>query len=156
MFSGLNFMQSILDKHFGLVVKRAKGMKKNTVCDVNDYIQVGLLALYRSEKKYNKAFNVQYSYYDTCARNAMYKEYNKLNKYGCFSLAGLSYKPNIIDEFTVHELLDKLSEAERNLVKLRYFYDINYSDISRITGVPRKKAKILIDRALVKMRNNIQ
>ena len=63
---------------------------------------------------------------------------------------------DIVQEMTVRDLIECLSEEEKSVVILRFYEGMTFKEVSETLDIPLGTAKTILYRALNKLRNNLK
>ena len=69
-------------------------------------------------------------------------------------LVGDSSHENLVDNITLHNLLDKLDEREKKIMLLRYFRNVTQSEVARILGISQVQVSRIEQRVLESLKNS--
>ncbi|SQB90898.1 sigma-70 family RNA polymerase sigma factor [Clostridium paraputrificum] len=137
------------DEYYGLAFIYMKNKD-----DALDALQEMIVVLYREIVKLKKK-EAFYSWSKTILVNICKRELKRKNKENKEEkddeyIEG-SYS-NVEDKIYLKELIEKLNEDQKEVIKLRYYLDCSYNDISEITGVPLGTVKSRISKGIDKLR----
>ena len=94
-------MEQLINQYIKLIKKYAYSFKTNRICEVDDYIQIGLLTLINCVKTYKQEKGAFSTYLTKSVIRAINKERKKFEK-----------KPELLDEIYIE--LDKLFDKDIN------------------------------------------
>lgn len=137
------------DEYYGLAFIYMKNKD-----DALEVLQEMIVVLYKEIVKLKKK-EAFYSWSKTILVNICKRELKKKNRR---NNEGEDEKyieenyGNIEDKIYLKELIEKLNEDQKEVIKLRYYLDYSYNDISEITGVPLGTVKSRISKGIDKLR----
>ena len=137
------------DEYYGLSFLYMKNKD-----DALDVLQEMIVVLYKEIVKLKKK-EAFYSWSKTILVNICKRELKRKNKENKEEkdeeyIEG-SYS-NVEDKIYLKELIEKLNEDQKEAIKLRYYLDYSYNDISEITGVPLGTVKSRISKGIKSLR----
>ena len=88
--------------------------------------------------------------------SAYYKKEKRHEKVEITSLNEISYEEHHEDYRNVITALENLSQSYQDVVRLRYWGDLSFSEIGKTMGIREEAARILHHRALKKLQNTMQ
>lgn len=112
-----NELEIIIKQNYGLIVSQALSFSPKSKDQLDEYIQVGSLAMMRAAKNFDESKNIKFSTFAyNCISNAI-KNYIKKNK-RCEEQLRIPIEYNLSINF--EEILpDNLSDLETNIIKLK-------------------------------------
>lgn len=95
--------------------------------------------------------------YKTCRNTTIdilrkQKFYAEFDESYISSLADDSYLPDILQRERLLALISKLPQQQREILMLRYFSDLKYSEIAEILKIPASSVGVSISRAIETLR----
>lgn len=143
-------LEKIIEQNYGLIVSQALSFNPKTKDHLDDYIQVGSLAMIRAVKNFNESKGVQFSTFAChCIANSIKNYIKKNNKNIEQELLDVKY--NIPENF--NDLIpDNLSDVEEEIISLKLS---NYSikEIAEKLNYPVVKVRNILHKIYEKIRN---
>lgn len=141
--------ECIYKKHKGRVHSFiARRLKKPE--DVSEVFQNVFLKLHKSRGRFNSDYTVlQWLFTIT---NSEVLDFIKKRRIPTVQLDYDLPRPELASASIDQESLSILSKNEQEIVKLRYFSDLDYKEISKILGTSQSNARKILSRSLAKLR----
>lgn len=132
--------------------------------DSLEVIQDMIIIIYKEISKLKK-LNSFYSWSKTILVNLCKKELEKNKKIKAYesvikneveiTLENEKDISNIQDSIYLKELIEKLNDKQKEVIKLRYFLDYSYEEIATILKIPIGTVKSRLNKGISKLRKDI-
>lgn len=143
-------LETIIEQNYGLIVSQALSFNPKTKDQLDDYIQLGSLAMIRAVKNFDASKGVQFSTFAChCIANSIKNYIKKNSKNTEQELLDVRY--NVPENF--NDLIpDNLSDVEEEIISLKLS---NYSikEIAEKLNYPVVKVRNILHKIYEKIRN---
>ena len=149
-----------MKKYIPLLRSRIKFYKLGDYYD--DAFSIGLEAIYNAIISFREGEFLFYTFVLSCLNNKLitfYKkttEFDKKEKKVIFELSNTAFEDSK-KKFVLSDnyIFYGLSSEENTLVKMRYYLNYSFKEITDLTGYTAYKTKKLLDNAVKKIKNNV-
>lgn len=143
-------LEKIIKQNYGLIVSQALSFNPKTKDQLDDYIQVGSLAMMRAVKNFDKSKGVQFSTFAChCISNSIKNYIKKNNKNIEYELTETECR---IPEGFQELIPDSLSDIEINILKLK-LHNYSIKEIAEELNYPIVKVRNILYKIYNKIRN---
>lgn len=179
--------EQLVNKYYYLVKKIAKYYLNFSIDPIEDLIQVGLIALVKAYRKFDKNKNIKiFENYATLYIKGYIRHYlrdkqnilrlsnnkikeitiiwidndkkdEKYNNKNQYILENeVSFQENIENKIFLDSIISKLDDKKKNIIKLRYFYNLTQNELSKIIGVSQMEVSRLLKKIEKEIRELIK